>query len=58
MKSIKILALLLGIGLLFSCEDRLDVVPEDQVASNTVFNSLATINGTVVGIYSKNRSLG
>ena len=56
MKSIKILALLLGIGLLFSCEDRLDVVPEDQVASNTVFNSLATINGTVVGIYSKNQS--
>ncbi len=42
--------------LFFSCEDQLEVVPEDNVASNTVFGSLATINGTVVGIYSKNQS--
>ncbi|SFR51267.1 SusD family protein [Robiginitalea myxolifaciens] len=56
MKTNHILATLLGLFLLVGCEDRLDVVPEDQVASNTVFNSLATIDGAVVGIYSKNQS--
>lgn len=46
----------LSLLLITGCEDRLDVTPEDQVASGTVFNSLATINGAVVGIYSKNQS--
>ncbi len=46
----------LTLALIFSCEDRLEVVPEDSVATNTVFGSFATINGTVVGIYSKNQS--
>ena len=56
MKTYTIIILALAIGLFISCDDRLDVVPEDQIASNTVFNSLATINGAVVGIYSKNQS--
>ena len=56
MKKYKLLTLLLGIFIVLSCEKQLNVVPEDNVASNTVFNSLATINGTVVGIYSKNQS--
>lgn len=53
MKTIKILSLLIVFGFAFSCEDRLEVVPEDNVASNTVFGSLATIDGAVVGIYSR-----
>lgn len=56
MKTIKITVAFLAIIFAFSCEDRLDVVPEDNVASNTVFGSFATINGAVVGIYSKNQS--
>ena len=56
MKIYKTIAVLLGLILSLSCEDRLDVTPEDNVASSTVFNSLATINGLVVGIYSKNQS--
>nr|WP_299000189.1 RagB/SusD family nutrient uptake outer membrane protein [uncultured Allomuricauda sp.] len=56
MKTIKIFAFIIGLGFVFSCEDQLNVVPEDNVASNTVFGSFATINGAVVGIYSKNQS--
>lgn len=56
MKPFKILKLVISTALIFGCENQLDVVPEDQVASNTVFNSFATINGAVVGIYSKNQS--
>ncbi|MEO0901274.1 MAG: RagB/SusD family nutrient uptake outer membrane protein, partial [Bacteroidota bacterium] len=56
MKIYKTIAVLLGLIFSLSCEDRLDVTPEDNVASSTVFNSLATINGLVVGIYSKNQS--
>lgn len=56
MKAIKTITLMIGLILFFSCEDHLDVVPEDNVASNTVFGSFATINGAVVGIYSKNQS--
>ncbi len=56
MKTIKTIAVLFGFLAIISCENRLDVVPEDSVASNTVFNSFATINGAVVGIYSKNQS--
>ncbi|MEX0273973.1 MAG: hypothetical protein AB3N16_06320 [Flavobacteriaceae bacterium] len=56
MKTRYIPIILLCMVLSLSCEDRLDVVPEDNVASNTVFKSLATINGAVVGIYSKNQS--
>ncbi|TAI49758.1 RagB/SusD family nutrient uptake outer membrane protein [Flagellimonas allohymeniacidonis] len=56
MKTIKVLALILGLGMFISCEDQLNVVPEDNVASNTVFGSVATINGAVVGIYSLNQS--
>lgn len=56
MKANKIFILLLGFIGIVSCENRLDVVPEDQVASNTVFSSFETINGAVVGIYSKNQS--
>ena len=56
MKKYKLITLLLGLFIVISCEEQLNVVPEDNVASNTVFNSLATINGTVVGIYSKNQS--
>ena len=56
MKTIKVLAFIIGLSLAFSCEDQLNVVPEDNVASNTVFGSFATINGAVVGIYSKNQS--
>ncbi|TAI48513.1 RagB/SusD family nutrient uptake outer membrane protein [Flagellimonas allohymeniacidonis] len=52
-KSIGILLLAM---LMVSCENRLEVIPEDNVASNTVFNSFATINGAVVGTYSKNQS--
>jgi len=53
MKTIKIIALLFVFGLTFSCEDSLEVVPEDNVASNTVFGSLATIEGAVIGVYSR-----
>ncbi|TAI48157.1 RagB/SusD family nutrient uptake outer membrane protein [Flagellimonas allohymeniacidonis] len=56
MKTIKVLALILGLGVFISCEDQLNVVPEDNVASNTVFGSLATINGAAVGVYSLNQS--
>ncbi|MFD2585883.1 RagB/SusD family nutrient uptake outer membrane protein [Croceitalea marina] len=56
MKTLKITVAFLAIIFAFSCEDQLDVVPEDNVASNTVFGSFATINGAVVGIYSKNQS--
>ncbi|TMM53148.1 RagB/SusD family nutrient uptake outer membrane protein [Maribacter algarum] len=56
MKTIKIIVVLFVLTFTFSCEDQLNVVPEDNVASNTVFGSLATINGAVVGIYSKNQS--
>ncbi len=56
MKAYPIFSFLLLLVILSGCEDRLDVVPEDQVASNTVFNSQATINGAVIGIYSKNQS--
>jgi len=56
MKKLKIITVLLVLTLTFSCEDQLNVVPEDNVASNTVFGSFATINGAVVGIYSKNQS--
>ncbi|MGB3144757.1 MAG: RagB/SusD family nutrient uptake outer membrane protein [Maribacter sp.] len=52
----KTVLLLFGFLAIFSCEKRLEVVPEDNVASNTVFGSLPTINGAVVGIYSKNQS--
>lgn len=56
MKTIKIIIVLVVLALTFSCEDQLNVIPEDNVASNTVFGSFATINGAVVGIYSKNQS--
>ena len=56
MKTLKIITVLIVLTFTFSCEDQLNVVPEDNVASNTVFGSLATINGAVVGIYSKNQS--
>lgn len=56
MKAFKILTLLIGIYITTSCENQLDVVPEDNVASNTVFSSLATINGSMVGVYSLNQS--
>ncbi len=56
MKTIKTILPFLAIFFAVSCEDRLEVVPEDNVASNTVFGSFATINGAVVGIYSKNQS--
>ena len=56
MKTFKTITILLGFFVIISCEDQLDVLPEDSVASNTVFGSFATINGAVVGIYSKNQS--
>lgn len=56
MKTIKAVILFVSFCLIISCEDRLDVIPEDNVASNTVFGSFATINGAVIGIYSKNQS--
>ena len=56
MKTIKALTFIIGLILAFSCEDQLNVVPEDNIASNTVYGSFATINGAVVGIYSKNQS--
>ncbi|HMB64765.1 MAG TPA: RagB/SusD family nutrient uptake outer membrane protein [Eudoraea sp.] len=56
MKSYKTIGIFLGLLTIASCEKQLEVVPEDNVATNTVFNSFATINGAVVGIYSKNQS--
>ncbi len=56
MKTYKKIVFLFSFVLIFSCENRLDVIPEDNVASSTVFSSFATINGAVVGIYSKNQS--
>ena len=56
MKKYKIILIVFSILILVSCEDRLDVLPEDNVASNTVFNSRATIEGAVVGMYSKLQS--
>lgn len=56
MKTYKITAILFVLISIVSCEKQLNVVPEDNVASNTVFSSFATINGAVVGIYSKNQS--
>ncbi|NER15422.1 RagB/SusD family nutrient uptake outer membrane protein [Leptobacterium flavescens] len=56
MKKFKIITLFVSILAFISCENQLDVIPEDNVATNTVFSSRATINGAVVGIYSKNQS--
>ncbi len=56
MKKIKTIAILFGFLSILSCEDRLDVIPEDNVATNTVFGSRVTINGAVIGVYSKNQS--
>ena len=59
MKTIKnknIIGLLFAIFITFSCENQLEVVPEDKVASSTVFSDFSNINGAVVGIYSKNQS--
>ncbi len=56
MKTYKTIAILFSFVAFISCENQLEVLPEDSVASNTVFNTFATINGTVVGIYSKNQS--
>ncbi|MEX0291329.1 MAG: RagB/SusD family nutrient uptake outer membrane protein [Flavobacteriaceae bacterium] len=56
MKIYKIITIFLGLMVTISCENQLEVVPEDQVASNTVFNSLATIDGLVIGVYSMNQS--
>ncbi len=39
-----------------SCEDRLEVVDENSLAAETVFNSFNSINGAVVGLYSLNQS--
>ncbi len=48
--------MLFGLLMILSCESQLNVVPEDDVASSTVFTSAATISGLVTGIYSKNQS--
>jgi len=56
MKKNKIILILFSILIFSSCESRLDVLPEDNVASNTVFNNKATIVGAVVGMYSKLQS--
>ncbi|MFS4493861.1 RagB/SusD family nutrient uptake outer membrane protein [Maribacter sp. 2308TA10-17] len=56
MKKLQKITTLLGLLLIFSCEDQLNVVPEDSVESATVFNTRGSINGAVVGIYSKNQS--
>ncbi|AWX43880.1 hypothetical protein HME9304_00872 [Flagellimonas maritima] len=56
MKIYKAIIIFLGIGIFFACEDRLDVVPEDSVEIETVFDTRGSINGAVVGIYSKNQS--
>nr|WP_299387633.1 RagB/SusD family nutrient uptake outer membrane protein [Allomuricauda sp.] len=56
MKISKLLIVFLSIPIIISCEDHLDVVPEDNVASNTVFGSLVTIDGAMVGVYSLNQS--
>lgn len=55
MKKINLIVLF-SILIFTSCEDQLDVLPEDNVASNTIFNSLATTEGAVVGMYSKLQS--
>ncbi|HHC78413.1 MAG TPA: RagB/SusD family nutrient uptake outer membrane protein [Flavobacteriia bacterium] len=56
MKKINLILIIVSILTIFSCDSRLDVLPEDNVASNTVFNSKATIVGAVVGMYSKLQS--
>ena len=57
MKTIKNIGLLVTIVLVFfSCDNRLDVLPEDNVDSNRVFLSFETINGAVIGLYSINQS--
>lgn len=48
--------MLIGLTLFFSCEDQLVVTPEDNVETATVFATKGSINGAVVGIYSKNQS--
>lgn len=56
MKIIQKTTVLLALLLICSCEDQLNVVPEDSVESATVFNTRGSINGAVIGIYSKNQS--
>nr|WP_299337480.1 RagB/SusD family nutrient uptake outer membrane protein [Allomuricauda sp.] len=56
MQKFKTVVFFLGLILFFSCEDRLDVTPEDSVEIETVFDTRGSINGAVVGIYSKNQS--
>ncbi|MBS9461670.1 RagB/SusD family nutrient uptake outer membrane protein [Flagellimonas sp. 389] len=56
MKIYKIIIFFLGMGIFLSCEDRLNVAPEDSVEIATVFDTRGSINGAVVGIYSKNQS--
>ena len=46
-----ILALLLIV--MSSCEDRLELLPEDDIANELVFSSKATALGAVVGIYNR-----
>ncbi|WP_422860880.1 RagB/SusD family nutrient uptake outer membrane protein [Flagellimonas sp. S174] len=56
MKIFKTVIFFLGLSIFLSCEDRLDVSPEDSVETETVFDTRGSINGAVVGIYSKNQS--
>ncbi|MEM8847414.1 MAG: RagB/SusD family nutrient uptake outer membrane protein [Bacteroidota bacterium] len=56
MRIFKAVIFFLGLSIFLSCEDRLDVSPEDSVEIETVFDTRGSINGAVVGIYSKNQS--
>ena len=54
MKNIQLKTLfLLFTVLLISCEDRLEVFPEDELSSSIVFNNEVTITGAINGMYSK-----
>ncbi|MEM9363527.1 MAG: RagB/SusD family nutrient uptake outer membrane protein [Bacteroidota bacterium] len=56
MKTMRIITIIFGLSIFISCEDQLEVNPEDNIETTTVFATRGSINGAVVGIYSKNQS--
>nr|WP_298997580.1 RagB/SusD family nutrient uptake outer membrane protein [uncultured Allomuricauda sp.] len=53
---LKYVLLTFGVLHFVSCDDNLNVVNENGLASETVFNTLGSIEGAVVGVYSLNQS--
>jgi hypothetical protein len=52
MKNLKYITLFLLIGVFASCEDELDILPEDSQSTEQVFSSEQGAMGALIGIYS------